>query len=169
MRRGQSDDVRVAWMGGDRPRNRLDARRGHLVSRRRKTGRTVRAAAVSHLTPSARAPITLVLADSYHLVRQGIRCLLEKEKDFAIIGETADGLKVSRLVERRKPRVLVVAMALPGLNGLQVTRQVRRRSPDTAVILLSMFENERYVIEALRYGAAGYVSKRAQGVELVRA
>jgi len=112
--------------------------------------------------------ITIVLADDHPVVRQGLRVLLEAEPDFAIVGEVADGLEVAPLVERLKPNVLVLDLMLPGLNGLEVTRQVHQRTPQTRVIILSMYGNEAYVLEALRNGAAGYVLKAASGAELVR-
>jgi len=111
---------------------------------------------------------TIVLADDHPVVRQGLRVLLEAEPDFAIVGEVADGLEVAPLVERLKPNVLVLDLMLPGLNGLEVTRQVHQRTPQTRVIILSMYGNEAYVLEALRNGAAGYVLKAASGAELVR-
>lgn len=111
---------------------------------------------------------TIVLADDHPVVRQGLRVLLEAEPDFAIVGEAADGLEVAPLVERLKPNVLVLDLMLPGLNGLEVTRQVHQRTPQTRVIILSMYGNEAYVLEALRKGAAGYVLKAASGAELVR-
>jgi DNA-binding NarL/FixJ family response regulator len=114
-------------------------------------------------------PIKIVLADDHHLVRQGIRCMLEGEEDFEVVGETADGLKVTGLVERLKPRVLIVTVALPGLNGIDVTRVVRQRRPSTAVIVLSAIPSERWVVEALRAGASAFVVQQARGMELVRA
>jgi two-component system, NarL family, response regulator NreC len=113
--------------------------------------------------------ITLVLADHRHLIREGVRSLLEKEKDFKVVGEAADGLKVVGLVERRKPRVLTIALTMPGLSSFEVIRRVRQRSPETAVILLSMYVGDHHVIAALRSGAAGYVAMQARGVELIRA
>jgi two-component system response regulator NreC len=113
--------------------------------------------------------ITIVLADHHHVIREGVRHLLETEKDFKVVGEVADGLKVARLVERRRPRVLVMARSMPGLNSFEVTRRVRQRSPGTAVILLSMYAGEQYVIEAVRSGATGYVATQARGIELIRA
>jgi DNA-binding NarL/FixJ family response regulator len=113
--------------------------------------------------------ITIALADDQHLVRQGIRCLLELEKDFKIIGETGDGIKVVGLVGRVKPSVLVVALGMPGLNGVEIARQVRQRSPDTGVVILSMSADERYVIDALRNGASGFLVKQARATELIQA
>ena len=91
------------------------------------------------------------------------------EKDFEVVGEVADGRKVVGLVKRRKPKVLVVALAMSGLNGFEVTRRVRKSSPDTAVIVLSTYGHDQHIIEALRCGASGYVVTQARGTELIRA
>ena len=112
---------------------------------------------------------TIVLADDHHVVRQGLRALLEAEPDFTVVGEAADGLEAVHLVERMQPNVLVLDLMLPGLSGLEVTRQVRQRSPQTRVVILSMHANEAYVVEALRNGAAAYVLKDASAAELVHA
>jgi DNA-binding NarL/FixJ family response regulator len=112
---------------------------------------------------------TIVLADDHHIVRQGLRALLETEPDFAIVGESGDGLETVQLAGRLQPHVLIVDLMMPGLNGLEVTRQVRQRSPQTQIIILSMHSNEAYVLEALRNGAAGYVLKDARADELIQA
>ncbi len=112
---------------------------------------------------------TIVLVDDHHVVRQGLRALLEAEPDFSVIGEAADGLAVVDLVDRLQPDVLIVDLMMPGLNGLDITRQVSQRSPQTQVIILSMYANEAYVVEALRNGATGYVLKDANVADLVRA
>jgi two-component system, NarL family, response regulator NreC len=102
-------------------------------------------------------------------VRGGVRCLVETDKDFKVIGEAEDGLKVVRLVARLKPRMLIVAVGMPGLNGLEITRLVHQQSPATSVIVLSMYSKDQYVIQALRNGASGYVLKCARPAELIRA
>lgn len=112
---------------------------------------------------------TIVLVDDHVVVRQGLRALLEAEPDFAIVGEAADGLEVPDLVERLKADVLVLDLMLPGLTGLEVTRQVQQRSPQTRIVILSMYANEAYVLEALRNGAAAYVLKEASAADLVHA
>jgi two-component system response regulator NreC len=112
---------------------------------------------------------TLVLAEDHHIVRQGIRSLLEAEGDFKVIGEVADGLEAVRMVNRLHPDVLVLDLMLEGLNGLEVARQVATQSPKTAIIILSMYNNEAYVLEALRAGVKGYVLKDATAAELVKA
>jgi DNA-binding NarL/FixJ family response regulator len=113
--------------------------------------------------------ITIVLADDHPVVRQGLRALLESEKDFRVIGEAGDGLEAVRVVERLKPRVLIVDLTMPGLSGLEVTRQVSRRFPETHILVLSIHANEAYVLQALRNGAAGYLLKDSSTTDLVRA
>ena len=112
---------------------------------------------------------TIMLADDHPVVRQGLRALLEAEQDFTIVGEAADGLEVAGLVERLRPNVLVLDLMLPGLGGIEVTRQICHRFPQTRVVILSMYANEAYVLEALRNGAAGYVIKEASAAQLVQA
>jgi DNA-binding NarL/FixJ family response regulator len=112
---------------------------------------------------------TIIVADDHHVVRQGLRALLEAEPDFRLVGEASDGLGTVQLVERLKPDVLVIDLMMPGLNGLEVTRQVSQRSPQTRVVILSMHANEAYVLEALRNGASGYVLKDSSAADLVQA
>jgi DNA-binding NarL/FixJ family response regulator len=113
--------------------------------------------------------ISIVLAEHHNLIRQAVRLLLEAERDFTVVGEVADGLRVVSLVQRRKPRVLILGLAMPGLNSFEVILRVRQRSPAPAVIVLSMYNEEEYVVEALRCGASGYVVTQANGAELIRA
>ena len=97
----------------------------------------------------------LVVADEPQVVRQALRCLLERESDLRVVGETSDGLEIVPLVERLKPDVLVTDVAMPGLYGLEVTRRVREQAPATGIVILSRYPNEWYVTEALRSGALG--------------
>jgi DNA-binding NarL/FixJ family response regulator len=113
---------------------------------------------------------TIVLADDHHVVRQGLRALLEAEPDFHLIGEAGDGLEAASLVERLQPDVLVLDLMMPGLSGLELTRQVRQRAlRHTQVLILSMHADEAYVLEALKNGAAGYVLKNSSAADLVQA
>lgn len=114
-------------------------------------------------------PITIALADDHHVVRHGLRVLLEAEPDFEIVGEASDGLEALELVNTARPNVLVLDLMMPGIGGLEVTRQISQRLPATRTLVLSMHANEAYVLEALRNGAAGYCLKDASGVELVAA
>lgn len=113
--------------------------------------------------------ITIVLADDHHVVRQGLRALLTAEADFSVVGEAGDGLEALRRVEQLKPNVLVVDVMMPGLNGLEVCRQLSKHSPMTHLVVLSMYSNEAYVLEALGNGASAYVLKDSSSADLVRA
>ncbi len=112
---------------------------------------------------------TIVLADDHHIVRQGLRALLEVEADFNIVAEAGDGLEALQLVEQLSPNVLVLDLMMPGLNGLEVTRQLSKHSPRTSIVILSMYANEAYVLEALANGAAAYVLKDSHSADLVHA
>ena len=113
--------------------------------------------------------VTIVLADDHHVMRQGLRMVLEAQEHFQVVAEAGNGLDTITLVERFHPCVLIVDVMMPGLNGLEVTRQVRQRASRTRVIVLSMYSNEAYVLEALRHGASGYVLKEAPAADLVHA
>lgn len=112
---------------------------------------------------------TVLLADDHHLVRQGLRALLQTEPDLEVVGEAADGLEVLPLVERLRPQVLLLDLMMPGLNGLEVIRQVVQRAPRTRVLVVSMHADYAHVAECLRLGASGYVLKEAGQTVLVRA
>ena len=112
---------------------------------------------------------TIVLADDHHVVRQGLRALLEAEPDFNVIGEAGDGLEALQMVELLKPNVLVLDLMMPGLNGLEVTRQTIKHTSRTRVVILSMYTNEAYVLEALGNGASAYVVKDSSSADLVLA
>jgi len=113
--------------------------------------------------------LTIVLADDHHVVRQGLRVLLESALPCTVVGEAADGRAAVALVERLHPALLVVDMLMPDLNGLEVIRRVRMTSPQTGIVVLSMHADEGYVREALRAGATAYVLKEARADEFVHA
>ena len=113
--------------------------------------------------------LTIVLADDHHVVRQGLRTLLEGALDCTVVGEAADGRAAIELVKRLLPVVLVVDMVLPHLNGLDVIRQVQQIAPQTRIVVLSMHADEAYVREALRAGATAYVLKESHADEFVQA
>jgi two-component system, NarL family, response regulator NreC len=113
--------------------------------------------------------ISIMLADDHPIVRQGLKALLESEQNFRLVGEAGDGLEAVRLAIRLKPDVLVTDVMMPGLNGLEVTRQVTKSLPQTRVIILSMYTDDSYVLEALKNGATGYVLKDSQATDLVEA
>ena len=105
---------------------------------------------------------TVVLADDHHVVRQGIRALLEAESSLSVVGEAADGLEASELVRRLHPTVLVTDLIMDKMNGIEVAKQVRQHSPTTLVVILSMYSNEAYVLEALRRSEERRVGKECR-------
>ncbi len=113
--------------------------------------------------------VTVGLADDHVVVRQGLRLLLESDPEFVVVGEAADGLEALRLVKRRKPQVLVLDLMMPGLDGLEIARRVLRLKRGTRVIMLTMCGDEAYVLDALKYGVAGYVVKESCGIDLFEA
>lgn len=112
---------------------------------------------------------TVVLADDHDIVRRGVRSLLEADGRFTIVAEVADGLSAVQMVEKFKPHLLFLDLSLPRLHGLEALRQIRITSPHTKVLVLSMHNDEPYVIEALRSGAAAYILKGSESDEIVRA
>lgn len=112
---------------------------------------------------------TIVLADDHDVVRRGLQFILETEPDFEVIGEAADGLETIRTVEQLRPDVLVIDVMMPGLSGLEVCWRVAEVAPHTSVVVVSMYSNEAYVIEALQAGAKGYVLKSSTQDELIPA
>ena len=112
---------------------------------------------------------TVVLADDHLIFRQGLRALLAQESDLQVVGEAGDGVAAIQLVERLQPDVLVLDLTMPGLNGHEVAHQVSQQVPSTRIVVLSMHENEAYVLQALKCGAAGYVLKGSGMTELVQA
>jgi DNA-binding NarL/FixJ family response regulator len=113
--------------------------------------------------------VTIVLADDHAVVREGLRLLLESDPEFEVVGEAADGLEAIELVKRRKPKVLILDVMMPGLDGLETTRRVLRLKSKTRVIILTMYGDEAYVLDALGSGAAGYVVKESCGADLLQA
>ena len=113
--------------------------------------------------------VTVALVDDHAIVRQGLHALLESDPNLHIVGEAANGLEAIKLVKRRKPQVVICDLMMPGPNGLETTRKILRLKLKTRVIMLSMYQNEAYVLEALKGGAAGYVVKESSGAELFQA
>jgi DNA-binding NarL/FixJ family response regulator len=112
---------------------------------------------------------TVVLADDHEIVRKGVRAVLEAEKKFTVLAEVADGLAAVTEVAKLKPDLLFLDLSLPRLHGIEVLRQVRTASPHTRVLILSMHNDEPYVIEALRGGAMAYLLKGSDTSEILKA
>jgi DNA-binding NarL/FixJ family response regulator len=111
-------------------------------------------------------PIRVILADDHTLVRAGIRALLEKLPEVKVVGEAGDGREVLNLVKTQRPDMVLMDIAMAGLNGLEAAERMARDFPDVRIIILSMHDNEEYVLRALRAGVSGYLLKKAATAEL---
>jgi DNA-binding NarL/FixJ family response regulator len=112
---------------------------------------------------------TIILADDHHLVREGLRALLDAEPDLSVIGEAANGLEAVQMAEQLVPDMAIVDLMMPDLNGLEVARHLSQQLPSIRIVILSMHANEAYVLQALRNGASAYVLKESRADELVYA
>lgn len=110
--------------------------------------------------------IRVLIADDHRLFRAGIRRILASSEDIEVVGEAKDGHEAVELTAALEPTVVLVDIAMPRLGGIDTARRIRENHPQTAVIILSMHEQEDYVLEALRVGAAGYILKSASPQEL---
>src|ERR1700681_2014264 len=116
--------------------------------------------------------IRILLADDHNILRDGMRLLLERQIGFAVVGEAADGRQVVQLAQEQSPDVVVMDIAMPNMNGIEATRRVLAANPRTAVVILSMHQDESYVLRSLKPGAKGYLLKnslRSDVIEAIRA
>jgi len=113
--------------------------------------------------------ISIVLVDDHQLFREGVKRILEMEKEFRVVGEGADGEEAYRLAEHYKPDVLLMDINMPNVNGVSAAEQVISVSPKTRVIILSIHDDEGYVYRTLRSGASGYLLKEMGTNDLVEA
>ena len=111
----------------------------------------------------------VVIADDHGIVRSGLRLLLEQQPDIEVVGEAADGAEARDLAIAERPDLAILDVKMPKLTGLQATREIREQAPDVAVLILSMYDDERYLFEALKAGASGYVLKRQADEDLLDA
>ena len=111
---------------------------------------------------------TIVLGDDHPFIRQGVRRLLEPE-GFEILGECSDGLEVVALAQQCQPDVILLDISMPSLNGIGAVRELSKVSPATKVIILTMHTEEHYILEALRAGVKGCVSKTQAPEHLIEA
>jgi DNA-binding NarL/FixJ family response regulator len=110
--------------------------------------------------------IRVILADDHTLVRAGMRALLEKMPNVVVMAEASDGREVLELARTHAPDVVVMDIAMPGLNGLEAAERLSAEFPNIRIIILSMHHNEEYVWRALKAGVAGYLLKKAAITEL---
>jgi DNA-binding NarL/FixJ family response regulator len=110
--------------------------------------------------------IRVVVADDHAVVREGIRHVLERAPRIEVVGEASDGDEALSVVEAEAPDVVVLDVSMPGLTGLEVTQHLRQQGSTIGILILSMFDDPEYVLQAMRAGADGYVLKDAGPAEL---
>ena len=113
--------------------------------------------------------IRIVLADDHPVVRRGIRSMLEKAGDLAVVGEASDGEEALRLVNQLTPDVLLLDMEMPGMGGLEVARRLLADESTARVLALSAYDDEQYIFGLLDHGAAGYLTKDEAPTTIVEA
>jgi DNA-binding NarL/FixJ family response regulator len=114
--------------------------------------------------------ISVVIADDEALIRTGLRAIIEAEPDLTVAGEAADGAEVVPLVRRLQPDLVLMDVRMPAVDGIQATRHLVETFPDPPkVLVVTTFENDDHVYDALRVGASGFLLKRARPAELVQA
>ena len=111
--------------------------------------------------------VKVLIADVQTLFREGIKDVLTGEKWIEVVGEAADGLEVVALAKKLKPDVVLMDIKLPKQDGITATRQIRQAAPEVNVLMLSSFEDEAHVLDAIQAGANGYLSKMLPAAELV--
>ena len=113
--------------------------------------------------------IRVLLVDDHPIVREGIRALLSESEQMNIVGDAADGEESVRKVEELSPDIVVMDIGLPKMNGLEATRVILEEHPSTRIIVLTIYDNKEYALQALRSGARGYLIKNAPSEELIDA
>lgn len=111
----------------------------------------------------------ILIADDHAVLREGMRHLLEREKDFEVVGEAGDGEEVVKLATELKPDLVILDIVMPKLNGIEAAKLIKQTSPPTAVLILTAYSDIRYILGLLEAGACGYLLKSARSSEIVGA
>ncbi len=115
------------------------------------------------------AKIKILVVDDHTIMRDGIRALLGLHEDIEIVGEASEGKEAVEKAQELEPDVIVMDIAMTGMDGLEATRRIAKKNPKIKVLVLTQHDNKEYILSAIKAGAAGYVPKRALGSELVSA
>ena len=111
----------------------------------------------------------ILVADDHGIVRSGLRMLIDRQEGMRVVAEADDGVAAVEAAQREHPDVAVLDVAMPRMTGIQAAREIKAHCPETSVLLLSMHDEERYLYDAMKAGASGYVLKRAADEDLIDA
>jgi two-component system, NarL family, response regulator NreC len=116
-----------------------------------------------------RKSIRILLADDHNIMRRGLRLLLERQPEFEVVAEAADGRDATERAEATRPDVVVLDIAMPNMSGIEAAQRIRVLLPQAAIVILSMHSDEGYVLRALKAGAKGYLLKDSAESDLIDA
>ncbi len=113
--------------------------------------------------------LKILIADDHKILREGLKAILRERESIEVVGEAANGREAVSKARKLAPDVVIMDIAMPGLNGIEATRRIRRHSPRIKVVVLSMYNSREYVLEALKAGAMAYLQKETASRELLLA
>jgi DNA-binding NarL/FixJ family response regulator len=113
--------------------------------------------------------IRVLLVDDHKILREGLHSLLSMQEDIEVVGEASDGQAALELIGQLKPDIVVMDIAMPGMDGLEATRRIKKDFPETRVLILTQHDNREYVFSLLQAGAVGYILKKSGGAEVINA
>ena len=112
---------------------------------------------------------SVVIAEDYTILREGLQMLISADPELEVVGEAVDGHDAIRCVEKNRPHLVLMDLSMPRMNGMDAIREIRKRVPDTKIVVLTVHKTEEYILAALKAGADGYVLKDATHDELIMA
>jgi DNA-binding NarL/FixJ family response regulator len=114
-------------------------------------------------------PFTVLLVDDHKIMRDGIKAILSRDPEFRVVGEAETGAEALQFVKTHRPALVLMDIGLPGLNGVETTAEILRHHPECKIVILSMYEDEKTVVGAVRAGARGFILKKVSDTDLLEA
>ena len=111
----------------------------------------------------------VIICDDQAIIRDGLEMLLKLEKDIEVLGQVQDGAEAVEMVQKVQPDLVLMDLKMPGLNGIEATRQIRTHYPQVKVLVLTTYDDEEWVFDAIRAGASGYLLKDTPREEVIKA